>query len=437
MNEQEILEQIQREWKAFMAANDVRQAEIKAMGSASAETTQKVDRINNAITTLQTELDTVKAQGDRLDELENRLNRPGAGSRGQRLSDEQLIVLASWQGMVQGKEVDPEQVDVELAQNYTRAFRDYVRHGDRAEANNLRLLNEMSVGSDADGGYWVTPDMTGRIVTLMYETSPIRELASVQEISTDALEGDLDLDEAGSGGWVGETQTRSGDTGTPQIGQWKIAVHEQYAEPRATQKFLDDARTDPETWLAGKVSDKFARVENAAFVSGDGTSKPRGFLTYPAGTPTAGAWQVIQQVASGHASTLTADGIINLIYSLKSALREGAVFGMQRLTEAAIRKLKDGDNTYLWQPDFSKGAASTILGYPIVELADMPAVAANALPIVFGNLGKAYQVVDRAGIRVLRDPYTTKGRVKFYSTKRTGGGVVNFEAIKLHKISES
>lgn len=434
---QEIIEQLQREWKAFKDANDARLAEIEKHGTASAETTQKVERANAAIASLQAKFDaSLAAQTQRLDEIEDRLNRPLAGGRpGLRLKDEQIEAYARWQGAVQRKEVDPAHVDLEFCRNYTTAFRDWARHGHGAEAKHLQLLNEMSVGSDADGGFWVSPDMSGRMVEFVYETSPVRRLAAVQEISTDALEGDYDLNEAGTGGWVGETETRAGDTATPGVGGWRIPVHEQYAEPRATQKLLDDARIDVEAWLAGKVAAKFGREENTAFVSGNGVARPRGFLTYTAGTPSAAAFDRVRQVNSGAAAALTSDGLVDLVFALKSIYRLGARFGMNRTTEAAVRKLKDGQNNYLWQPDFTQRASASLLGFPIEEMPDMPDVAAGNLPVVFANFAEAYQIVDRAGIRVLRDPYTTKGRVKFYTTKRVGGGVVGFEAILLQKVS--
>lgn len=433
----DIVNELEREWHAFKAANDERLAEIERYGQATAETSAKVDRINSALSELQGKLDEQHAaQGQRLDEIENRLNRPGAGAgRIGRVSDEDLVVYAAWQGAVQGCEIDPGAVDLELVAHYTIAFRDYVRHGARADAKHLQVLNELSVGSDADGGYWVSPDLSGMVATLVRETSPIRQHASVQEISTDALEGDLDLDEAGTGGWVGENATRSGDTSTPTIGTWRIPVHEQYAEPRATQKLLDDARVNVEAWLGNKVADRFARDENSAFVTGDGVTRPRGFTTYTAGTPTASAWDRIEQIVSGSASALTPDGLVDLVFALKSVYRPGSIFGMTRTTEREVRQLKDGQSNYLWQPDFTQTSTARLLGFPVVEMPDLAEIAANALPIVFGNLKRVYQVVDRGGLRVLRDPYTIKGKVKFYSTKRVGGGVVNFEAIKLQKVS--
>lgn len=425
----ELIDELRTQWEQFKASNDARLAEIDKNGKASAETNAKVDRLNDAIASMQATLT------QRVDDMETRLNRPNAGGNGGlRPSDAQLRMYARWQSVAQQRDVDPGQVDLKLIQDYNRAFRDWMRRGDRASADNLRMLNEMSVASSPDGGFLVSPDTDGRIATLITESSPIRRLAAVQQISSDSLEGVNDLDDAGAA-WVGETATRSGNTDTPQVGIWKIPVHEQYSEPNTTQKMLDDAQVDVESWLAGKVSTAFSIGENTAFVSGNGVLRPRGFTTYANGTPSATTWNVIQQVVSGHATLLTADGLINLVFALKSAYRRGSVFGMNRLTESAVRKLKDGVGNYLWQPDFQMQASATLLGFPIEEMADLANVGASALPVVFGNFRIGYQVVDRGGIRVLRDPYTRKGYVKFYTTKRVGGDVVNFEALKLQVVS--
>lgn len=428
----ELHEQIQAEWHEFKAANDRRLEEVEKFGEATAETTAMVETLNNSLTSLQSKMQ------DQIDDLETRLNRremlnPTGGT----ISDEQRVLYANWQSQVQRKEVDPAHVDIDLITNYRDAFRDYLRNGERSKPESMQLLNAMSVGSDADGGYWVDPDTSGRIVELVYETSGIRQIASVETISTDALEGVADLGEAGSG-WVGETEARP-ETDTPQIAEWRIPVHEQYAEPRTTQKVLDDARVNVENWLSGKVASRFDRTENTGFVAGDGIKRPRGFLTYAAGTPSVSNWDVIEQIPIGATSATIADGsadlLIDLVFSLKSSYRAGSVFGMTRLTEAEVRKIKDGNGNYLWQPDFRQIGASTMLGFPVIEMPDMPEITTDSLSVVFGNFMEAYQIVDRMGIRVLRDPYTSKPWVKFYSTKRVGGGVVNFEALKIGKVA--
>lgn len=300
----------------------------------------------------------------------------------------------------------------------------------------------LRVGVDPDGGYWVTPDTGGRIATKLFETSPMRQICSVQTVSTDKLEGIIDNDEADSG-WVGEEESRAA-TGTPQIGKWSIDVHEQYASPKATQKLLDDAEVDVESWLTAKIADKLARVENTAFVSGTGVTQPIGFLSTPTPVTTADssrAWGTLQYFPSGASgafdSSLPGDYLIDLVFGLKAGYRSNAVFLMARSTLAGVRKLKDGDGNYLWQPDFGSRQGGALLGYPIVEAEDMPVIGSNSFSIAFGDFRAGYQIVDRSGIRVLRDPFTAKPYVVFYATKRVGGGLVNSEAIKLFKFAAS
>jgi HK97 family phage major capsid protein len=308
-----------------------------------------------------------------------------------------------------------------------QAFRKFMAKG--AEKLSVEEVKALSVGSDPDGGYLVLPEMSSEIVKKVYESSPMRQLASVATISSDQLEIIEDLDEVDAS-WVGETAARS-ETDTAQLKKIVIAVHELYAKPKATQKLLDDAMLNVEAWLAEKVADKFARSEATAFISGDGVGKPRGILSYAAGT----SFQQIEQIVSGSASAITADGLISLSYALKAAYKTGAAFMLKRATVAAVRKLKDSQNQYLWQPSLQLGQPDMLLGFPMYEADDMQAEGANNLPIAFGNFKAGYQIVDRFGIRVLRDPFSSKPNVEFYTTKRVGGDVKNFEAIKLLKCS--
>lgn len=324
---------------------------------------------------------------------------------------------------------------------YAKGFAAYVRAGDRALS--IEHVKAMQVGVDSEGGYLVPVDMSGRIATRIRELSPIRQFANVQPIGSDRLEGIEDLDETDSG-WVGETATRD-DTDTPDVGKYQIPVHEIYAQPKATQKLIDDSMIDLEAWLSAKVGDRFARQEAAAFISGDGIVKPRGILTYTAvatGDATR-AWGQLQYIPSGHASTFVtpttsvspADCLITTVYALKAPYRTGARWFMNSATTGAIRKFKDADGRFIWQDPISEGQPPLLLGYPVSFAEDLPDVGANEFPIIFGNLMIAYQIVDRLGVRMLRDPYTQKGFVKFYTIKRVGGAVVNFEALKLLKIA--
>lgn len=422
----EIADEIRQHWEALQASNAERLAEIEKYGKESAETKNKVDAINLQITALQERLDT------NLTAMENRLNRPqlgGGGGQGA-VTDQQRRAYASWWGTVYGQAVAPEDIDLEKIQTYNRAWRDYLRYGNRGQT----VQNLMQEGSDPDGGYWVSPDETGRMVSLIYETSPMRQYASAQTISGDALEGTLDLDQAGTGGWVSELGARS-DTTTPTIGGWKIELQEQYAMPSATQRLLDDASVDLESWLTNKVSDRFSRDENYAFVLGDGIGKPRGFMTYPAGTPSSTTWAVIEQVNSTVSAGVDYAGFSNIILALKDAYLGNARFFMPRSIEALFRLVVDGNGRPLWMPDIERRGSALIGGFPIVHFQDMAAAGADSLSYAFGDMRAAYQIVDKGGTRVLRDPYTTKGRVKFYSTKRVGGDVVNFEALKIGKLA--
>jgi HK97 family phage major capsid protein len=289
----------------------------------------------------------------------------------------------------------------------------------------------LSVGTDPDGGYVVNPDLSGRIVLKVFESSPMRAYASVQVISSDALEGLFDLNEASSG-WVGETDSRP-ETNTPQLGKWRIPAHELYAKPKATQKLLDDASINMEAWLASKVSEKFARDEANAFVVGNGVNKPRGFLTYSSGTTLPGTIERFDTGVNGAfaAAPNGGDVLINALYGLKQQYRANATWFMNRATLKLTRKLKDSDGAYLWSPGIAAGQPASLLGYPVASFEDMPDPATDSLSIAVGDMREAYQIVDRLGIRTLRDPYSAKPYVEFYTTKRVGGDVVNFEAIKL------
>jgi HK97 family phage major capsid protein len=425
---QTTLYDLGRAFEAFKEKNDQRLSEISRTGAAHPSTAAAVDRLNAEISRAQ-ELHAASLK--RMDQIETALSRsPLSAARGDEHA-EAGVFAAERRSHFSGE------LDVGSYRQYKSALRQYLRKNNAG--GDFSELKALSVGSDPDGGFAVTPDMSGRIISLIQDTSPVRQVANVVTIGTDALEGVNDLNEATSG-WIGETEART-ETTSPQIGEWRIPVWEQYAEPRATQKLLDDAMFDVEGYLVGKIADRLSRMENTAFVSGNGVKKPRGFLTYAAGTPSSSSFAVIEQVPSGASaafpSTHAGDALINLVYALKSFYRDRAVFMMKRATLAEVRKLKDGNDNYLWQPDFQTKQGGTLLGFNIVEAEDMPAIAANSLSIAFGDFTTGYQIVDRQGIRILRDSFTAKPYVKFYTTKRVGGDVVNFEAIKLMKFATS
>jgi HK97 family phage major capsid protein len=297
-------------------------------------------------------------------------------------------------------------------------------------------IKTLIAGVNPQGGYFIRPERSTTMIQRIFESSPMRRLANVETTNSDSLEMVIDDDEATSGGWVGETSPR-GETGTPEIGLLSIPAHEQFAQPKATQKMLDDAGFDIEAWLSRKVTNKMIRVENTSFVVGDGSQKPRGFLALS-------AWQqadtyerfALEQINSGDASNLTADGLKKLQNSLIEDYQAGAVFAMKRASFEDIITLKDGQGQYLLNPrSLKEGDTKILLGKEVVFMDDMPAVAADALAVAYGNFQFGYTIVDRIGFRVLRDDLTEKPFIKFYTTKRTGGDVTNYESIKIQKVA--
>ena len=431
----DVVTEIREAFESFKSHNDERLSALEKGLPIASETQAAADRANDAIMALQTKLDeTYAEQQARADELEAMLSRERiAGSRQAMPSDKQMQNYAYWQTLVTNatESVDPGDVDLDRVNAYNKEFRAYLRRGTVGE-----VMNELSVGIDPDGGFWVSPDTSGRMAELVYESSPMRQVAAVDVVSGDALEGDLDLDEAGAG-WVGEIAARS-ETTTPQVSGWRIPLHEMHSSPRATQRVLDMANRDVEGWLAGKVAGRFGRLEATAFVNGNGETQPRGITSYAAGTPdaTPAGWPVIEQVITGHATLLQTDGLVDLVYSLKTPYRAGSIFAMNRTTEREVRQLTDGQSNYIWQPDFQSTNAARLLGFPVIEFSDLADIGAGTEPIAFGNFMEAYQIVDSTrGARTLRDPYTAKPRVVFYTTSYVGGDVVNFEAIKLQTVS--
>ena len=298
-------------------------------------------------------------------------------------------------------------------------------------------IKSLSSLTNPDGGYLIPRDTSGRIVTKAQDYSPMRRYASVQSISTDALEG---LNDNGiiTTGWVGETAARTA-TATTQLGMWKIQAHEIYANPQATQRMLDDAEINVESWLAGKLAEAFGQAEASAFITGNGVGKPRGILdrTFATTTDASRAWGIVQKVASGASGAFVAapnggDCLISLMTALHPKYWSAAIFAMNRYTLGEVMKLKNSNGQYIWQPNFQMGAAGTILGQKVdVSFDHMPSLGAASKSIVFGNFAAAYQIVDRKGITILRDPLTNKPYVGFYTTRRVGGDVINSEAYKV------
>lgn len=322
------------------------------------------------------------------------------------------------------------------------AFRGFIKSGDKSGFVELERKG-MMVGSDPDGGYAVIPEFSNQITKTLKDVSPMRGIANVRTISTDSLEELYDIDDADAA-WVGEVSSRP-ESDAPQLGKWRIEPGEIYAMPKASQKLLDDAAIDIGQWLVDKITTRFAQKEGNAFVNGDGLGKPRGFLDYGSTAVSTAddtrAWGKLQYVATGvdgdWAASAKGDKLIDLQSELKAQYLPGAVWVLNRRVRADVRKFKDGQNNYLWQPAQFAGQPDLLLGHPVVLDEEMPAKSSGGFPLAFGNFKAGYTIVDRHGIKVLRDPYTAKPYVLFYCYARVGGDVTNFEAIKLLKLATS
>lgn len=318
--------------------------------------------------------------------------------------------------------------EIKADPEYIGAFRAHMRRGDVQSALNKGVAEE--------GGFLAPVEWDRTITGRLKESSPVRDNATVITISTAGFKK-LFTDRAIGSGWVGETASRPA-TSTPAFASLDFIPGEIYANPQATQQMLDDAAIDLETWLAGEVETEFSRQENIAFLSGDGVNKPFGLLTYVTGAANAAKhpWGAIAVGKTGSAAALDkSDALIDLVYSLPAKYRANAKFYMNRLTQGTARKLKDGQGNYLWQPSFQQGQPATLAGEPIVELPDLPDVAANAVVALYGDMAATYLVVDRLGIRVIRDNLTNKPYVGFYTVKRVGGGVQNPEGMRALKVA--
>lgn len=389
----EIKDTIESLNKAFhdFKAEHTAQLDAVKKGQSDALQALKVDRINAEIDRLQSTVDEVNAK----------------------------IAAAAIGGAPDKRVADRE---------YSGAFMAHMKRGE--------IQASLNKGANSEGGYTAPTEWDRTITDKLIEVSPMRQICSVQTISTGAFSKLFNLRGTASG-WVGETTART-ETATATFGSLTYAAGEIYANPAATQQMLDDSLVDLEAWLANEVQTEFAYQENLAFVSGNGTNnRPNGVLTYVTGGANAAThpFGAVLATNSGSASAVTADGLVSLVHALPSEFTAGARFIMNRSTLSAVRKLKDGQNNYLWSPSYQAGQPSTLLGYSVTEVAAMPDVAGAAKPILFGDFQRGYLIVDRVGVRVLRDPFSNKPYVMFYTTKRVGGGLLNPEAIKALNIA--
>lgn len=316
---------------------------------------------------------------------------------------------------------------------HQKAFNAYLRSGDDDALRGLDIESKaMSASVNSDGGYLVDPQTSETVASILKSTASIRSIASVVNVEATSYDVLIDTTDVGAG-WATELGTVA-ETATPQIDRITIPLHELSALPKASQRLLDDSAFDIEGWLAGRIADKFARAEAAAFINGDGIDKPTGMLTKPVVDNGVWAWGNLGYVPTGTAGDIgNGDAIVDLVYALGAQYRANAAFVMNSKTAGVVRKLKDIDGRFLWSDGLAAAEPARLMGYPVVVAEDMPDVATDSFSIAFGDFNAGYTVAERPDLRVLRDPFSAKPHVLFYATKRVGGDVSDFAAIKLLK----
>ncbi len=367
---------------SYRQANDTRLAEIEKKGASDPLTDERLARIDR-----------------RLEALSLKMARPDAAA---------------------ASDTEPD----ERREAWTR----YLRTGDESGVARLDVKS-LNTGTGSEGGHVAPPELDRLIEARLLAASPMRQIATVRQTSAGVYKKPVGLGAAAS--WVGEEAARP-ETAVTGLDLLTFPAGELYAMPAATQVLLEDAYADIDAWLADEVESAFAAQESAAFVTGNGTSKPKGFLSYDIVAEASHAWGKVGFVPGDFTDADAADQLIDLVYAPKSQFRTGARFVMNRRTVSAVRKLKDSDGRYVWQPG-TGGEAATLLGYPVTEVEDMPDIGAGNSAIAFGDFRRFYLITDRQGARVLRDPFSAKPYVLFYTTKRVGGGVQNFDAVKVMK----
>jgi len=426
------------------AINDLRVAndeQIKnvAKGFDDVIKKEEVDKINNVIDDLH----------DKLKAVENAANRPALGGSDKDIINARAKEFFNALRKNKNEKLIVNEEKIEQFVRYEHAFAELMQV---EHVNNLSssIRNDLMIGSDSSAGYYLPPVTYSGIEKRIFETSPVRQVATVVQTANRSFSKLFQAEEFSDGGWVGET-TAPVVTDTPEVGKSEIYVFEQYAQPRMTQQTLEDVGFNIEAWVASQVAEKLARTENTAFVSGNGVNKPRGFLDYATTavttSDTAGrAWGKLQYIPSGAAAglpkisgaTLAANtaALSTLVDELNPAYLNNAVFVMNRRTRSYFRNLVDENGKPLIEYNLTQGNNFTILGYPIVIMEDMPALAGNSFSVAFGDFS-AYQIVDRLGLSLLRDPFTDKPWIKYYFRRRVGGDLVNFDKIKLMKFAVS
>lgn len=403
MDLKETIEELGRVVKAMQDDNDKRLKAIESKGYAPADLEERVNKINAAITPLLE----MKKQLEAIETAVARAEFPGGG-----------------------RTINAEKVA------HAKAFDKYFRKGIDDGLKDLAIKAEVSTLSDPDGGFTVPEEVDAAIDRVAEKVSAMRRLCSVRGISTDTYKKLVNQVGATSG-WVAEKGARAA-TSTPTLAEIAINTKEVYAMPAATQQLLDDSRIDIGAWLAEEVSIEFNEEEGDSFINGNGVEKPKGIAKYTMVDNASYAWGKVGYIFSGHATLLNnADKLIDLQHALKAVYRNGASWLMNDLTLAVVRKFKDGEGRYIWTPGLLPGVPDSLLGKPVETDDNVDNIGGSKYPIFFANFKRAYLIIDRLGTRVLRDPYTQKPYILFYTTKRVGGGIVMYEAIKAMKIYTS
>lgn len=315
---------------------------------------------------------------------------------------------------------------------HQKAMNAYIRNGDDDGLRGLELESKaLSSAVNSDGGYLVDPQTSDRVKSVLNATASIRAIASVVQVEATSYDVLVDHADVGAG-WATEGSS-VGETSTPQIDRITIPLHELSALPKASQRLLDDSAFDIEAWLAGRIADKFSRAEASAFIHGDGVDKPKGVLAHSMVDNDAWIWGNLGYVPTGVDGEVTADSVVDLVYALGAQYRSNASFVMSSKTAGRVRKLKDLDGRFLWSDGLALGEPARLMGYPVLVAEDMPDVAMNSYSVAFGDFAAGYTVAERPDLRILRDPFSAKPHVLFYATKRVGGDVSDFAAIKLLK----
>ncbi len=330
---------------------------------------------------------------------------------------------------------------VDCGAPHQKAFAAYVRSGDDDALRGLEIEGKaLNTAVAADGGYLdpetSDPETSATVQSVLKATSSLRQISNVVNVEATAYDVLVDHTDIGSG-WASETGSIA-ETGTPSLDRISIPLHELSALPKASQRLLDDSAFDVESWLASRIADKFSRAEASAFVNGDGIDKPTGFLTHSQVDNASWSWSNIGYIATGVAGDFSsADNIVDLVYALDAQYRPNGSFVMNSKTAGLVRKLKDADGRFLWSDGLAAAEPARLLGYRVVIAEDMPDTNSNGAAIAFGDFSAGYTIAERPDLRILRDPFSAKPNVLFYATKRIGGDVSDFSAIKLLKFALS